>query len=75
MPQASAIIPGIADAEQIAIPANHLDIVKFASRENVGYEKVSGHLQMLVERATDAICARWEEQGRIQIGVKSLPVT
>lgn len=72
VPQASAIIPGIADAEQIAIPADHLDIVKFGSRENVGYEKVSGHLQILTERATDAIGARWEEQGRIQMGMKSV---
>lgn len=49
-------------------------MVKFASRENVGYEKVSGHLQILIEKATDAISARWEEQGRVQMGMKSVSV-
>lgn len=72
--QASAIVPGAADAESIAIPADHLNMVKFASREDAGYEKVSGHLQILVEEAPDAIDARWKEQGRIQMGMKSISV-
>ena len=75
MPHASAVVPGHADAEAVAIPANHLDMVKFASRENGGYEKVSGYLQILVEEAPDAIGARWEEQGRIQAGTKPMRVT
>ena len=68
VPQASATIPGIADAEPIAIPADHLNMVKFASREDGGYEKVSGHLQVLAQEAPGAIGARWTEQGRIQEG-------
>ena len=75
VPQVSAIVPGTVDVEPIAIPANHLDMVKFGSRENGGYEKVSGHLQILVEEAPDAIDARWKKQGRIQIGMKSIFVT
>lgn len=44
MPRPSAVVPGAAHAESIAIPADHLDMVKFASREDGGYEKVSEHL-------------------------------
>ncbi len=44
MPRSSAVVPGAADAESIAIPADHLNIVKFASREDRVYENVSEHL-------------------------------
>ncbi|SLM36237.1 P-loop containing nucleoside triphosphate hydrolase [Lasallia pustulata] len=41
-------------------------MVKFASRQNGGYEKVSGHLQLLAEEAPEAIGARWDEQDTIR---------
>jgi len=72
VPQASAIIPGIADAEPVAIPADHLNMVKFTSREDGGYEKVSGHLQLLAEEAPGAIAARWTEQDIIRKGTKAV---
>ncbi len=72
VPQASAIIPGIADAEPVAIPADHLNMVKFTSREDGGYEKVSGHLQLLAEEASGAIAARWTEQDIIRKGTKAV---
>ena len=53
MPQASAIVPGAADAESIAIPANHINMVKFASCEDEGFKKISGHVQLLAEEAPD----------------------
>lgn len=62
MPQASAIVPGAVDAEPIAMPANHVNMVKFASREDEGYRKVSGHLQLLAEEAPDIIRQRWREE-------------
>lgn len=68
MPKASAVVPGAADAESVAIPADHLNMVKFASREDEGYKKVSGHLQLLAEEAPNVIGMRWEEQNRIKIG-------
>lgn len=68
VPYASAIIPGIADAEPIAISADHLDMVKFLSREDGGYEKVSGHLKLLVEDAPDVVNACWAEQDRKREG-------
>lgn len=68
VPHASAIIPGIANAEPVAIPADHLNMVKFISRQDGGYEKVSGYLQLLAEEAPGAIDARWAEQDRIKQG-------
>ncbi|MCJ1271049.1 hypothetical protein MMC22_010948 [Lobaria immixta] len=67
VPQASAVVPGAADAEPVAIPANHLNMVKFTSREDGGYKKISGYLQVLAEDAPDVIGARWEEQARIRM--------
>ncbi len=72
MPQASAIVLDAADAESVVIPADHLNMIKFASRKNGGYEKVSRHLQLLTEEASDAIGARWKEQNRIRKGTKSI---
>ncbi|SLM34902.1 P-loop containing nucleoside triphosphate hydrolase [Lasallia pustulata] len=66
VPQASAFVPGATNAEPVAIAADHLNMVKFASRQNGGYEKVSGQLQLLAEEAPEAIGARWEEQDRIR---------
>lgn len=59
VPRASAVVPGAADAESIAIPANHINMVKFPSNEDGGYEKVSGHLWLLAKQAPDVIAARW----------------
>lgn len=43
-------------------------MVKFPSHEDGGYEKVSGHLWLLANKAPDAIAARWEELDRITKG-------
>lgn len=45
-------------------------MVKFTSREDGGYEKVSGHLQLLAEEAPDTINARWEERDRMKKGTE-----
>ena len=75
MPRPSAVVPGAADAESIAIAADHLNMVKFASREDGGYEKVSGHLYLLAEEAPDAISARWTEQEKIKNGTEATLVS
>lgn len=72
VPQASAIVPGAADAESIALPADHLNMVKFTSREEGGYEKVSGHLILLVQEAPSVIEVRWAEQGRMREGRETI---
>ena len=72
VPYASAIIPGVANAEPIAIPADHLNMVRFASREDGGYEKVSGHLKLLAHEAPGVVEARWAEQNRMKEGKKPI---
>ena len=69
MPRSLVIVPGAADAESIAIPADHLNMVKFTSREDGGYEKVSDHLWLLAKEAPDAvISARWAKEDKIKKG-------
>jgi hypothetical protein len=69
VPKASAVVPGAADAEPIVIHANHINMVKFASKEDNGYETVSGHLQIMVQGARDAISLKWEEEIRVNAGM------
>lgn len=47
-------------------------MVKFASGEDGGYEKVSGHLWLLVSEAPDAISIRWADQDKIKMGKDGL---
>ena len=68
VPKASAIVPGAADAEPICIHADHINMVKFASKDNGGYRTVSGHIQIIAESAGDAIGLRWGEEDRIEAG-------
>ena len=69
IPIASAIVPGAADAEPVAISANHLNIVKFLSRNDGGYQKVSEYLILMVEEAGETISARWEAEERVKKGM------
>ena len=74
MPKASAVVSGAADAEPVAIPANHINMVKFSSDKDEGYKKISGHLQLLAEDAPDAISTRWGEEDRIKKGIGPVPL-
>jgi hypothetical protein len=46
VPRASAVVPGAADTEPIVIHADHINMVKVASKEDNGYRTVSGHLRI-----------------------------
>lgn len=62
-------MPGATDAEPIAIHADHVDMVRFSSKENNGYRTVSGHLRIMAEDACNIIASRWEEEERITVGM------
>ena len=68
MPRASAVVPGAADVEPIAIHADHLTMVKFQSRDDGGYKTVSGQLQLMVRDAKARVSLRWEAERRTDIG-------
>ena len=50
-------------------------MVKFASCEDGGYKKVSGHLWLLARDAPDAISLRWAEQDKIEMGTEDSKLT
>lgn len=55
VPRASAVVSGAADAEPIVIHADHINMVKFASKEDNSYKTVSGHLQIMAQSASSVI--------------------
>ncbi|RGP79315.1 tetratricopeptide-like helical domain [Fusarium longipes] len=65
VPKASAVVPGHVDAEPIAIHADHKNMVKFLSKEDVGYVTVSEHVQIMMSDAEGIISSRWEAESRI----------
>ncbi|TGJ82981.1 hypothetical protein E0Z10_g5803 [Xylaria hypoxylon] len=66
VPKASAIVPGHADAEPIAINADHINMVRFPKNTDGGYTKVSETLQIMVMVARATIQSRWEEEVRVK---------
>jgi hypothetical protein len=68
VPRESAVVPGAADAEPIVIHADHINMVKFASKEDSGYRTVSGHLRVMTRNATEVIRSHWEEEERVNSG-------
>ncbi|KAL9082422.1 MAG: hypothetical protein Q9165_008899, partial [Trypethelium subeluteriae] len=65
VPRASAVVPGAPDPEPIGIHADHVNMIKFASREDHGYKTISRCLRMMVQDASDPITSRWEDEGRV----------
>jgi hypothetical protein len=61
-------VPGAADSEPIAIHADHIHMVKFASGLDDGYKTVSGHLRLMAGRAGDTIRQRWDTEGKLDSG-------
>ena len=61
-------MPGAADAEPIVIHADHINMVKFASKDDSSYKTVSGHLQIIAQSASSVIPSRWEEENRVNAG-------
>ncbi|KFZ13482.1 hypothetical protein V501_03683 [Pseudogymnoascus sp. VKM F-4519 (FW-2642)] len=78
VPIGSAMLPGVADAEAVAIMADHRNMVRFLSRDDNGYEKISGHLLLMMEDAAIKVDHRWEtddEQKRVVSGkVKKITI-
>jgi hypothetical protein len=62
------VVPGAADGEPIAIHADHINMVKFKSDSDSGYQTVSGHLRLMAARAGSSIGVRWDMEGRVDAG-------
>ena len=61
-------MPGHADAEPIVIHANHTSMVRYLSRQDVGYVTVCEHLQIMAKDATSSVQERWEAEARVVDG-------
>ncbi len=68
VPRASAVVPGQADAEPIAIHADHTGMVRYTSRGDSGYNVISEHLQIMASAAPEEIQRRWEAERRADGG-------
>jgi hypothetical protein len=64
VPKASAVVLGHADAEAIAIHADHTSMVRYPSKKDAGYVTVSEHLRLMATDATDSVKQRWEGERR-----------
>ncbi|KAK1768311.1 hypothetical protein QBC33DRAFT_370839 [Phialemonium atrogriseum] len=64
VPRQSAVVPGQANAEPIAIHADHTNMVRYTSKQDVGYDTISGHLQIMASDAPEQIRLRWEAKRR-----------
>lgn len=73
VPQSSAVVPGAVDAEPIAILANHLDMVKYPAANDNGFEKVAGHLQLMIPEAVAKVVDNWEREEMFIQSIMSLP--
>jgi hypothetical protein len=62
------VVPGAADSEPIAIHADHINMVKFESKSDSGYQTVSGHLRVMAVRAGNTIGGRWDTEGKVDAG-------
>ncbi|KAK8073318.1 hypothetical protein PG994_004217 [Apiospora phragmitis] len=64
IPRASAVMPGQADAELIVIHTDHSHMVKFVSKDDPGYQAVSGDMQIMMRNVIASIQSRWEAETR-----------
>ncbi|KAI1511912.1 Tetratricopeptide repeat-containing domain protein [Pyrenophora tritici-repentis] len=74
VPRASAVVPGAADGEPIAIHADHIHMVKFESKTDPGYRTVSGHLRVMAARAGTSIGGRCDTEAKVNVVHSNEPV-
>jgi hypothetical protein len=72
VPKASAVLPGLADVEAIALHKDHSNLVKFGSQDDEGYKKLSGHVFLMAENAAPHIRTRWGSTVRSEYSRLSL---
>jgi hypothetical protein len=68
VPKSSAVVPGQVNAEPIAIIDNHLNMVKFSSNKKNEFQRVAGHLKLMVDKAPIKVQENWLTETSIQAG-------
>jgi hypothetical protein len=69
VPRPSAVVPGCRDAEEMAIMADHRNMVKFSSSDNEEFRKISDTLILMVRDSAGKIAANWKNQALLEKGM------
>ncbi len=64
MPRTSAVVQGQRDAEPILMHTNHVNMVKYTSRQDQGFITISEHLQIMADAAVEKIRQQWAAERR-----------
>lgn len=62
VPQAAAVVLGTTNAETFAIHRDHQTLVKYKSRNDAGFKKVSLCILLMVEEAPAKAIGNWERR-------------
>lgn len=60
VPQISAVLPGAANVEPIAMSKNHLTMTKFQSGADSDLQSVSDHIAFMTEDAPSKVARVWD---------------
>jgi hypothetical protein len=65
VPKYSAVIPGISNSEEIALAADHRNMVKYRSSEDENFRKVARRIAWMMN-ALDKVDKNWKTWERIK---------
>lgn len=66
VPKASAVVPGVLDAEAIEIRKSHVAMVKFQKASEDDFQTVVGHIDLMCEKAEEKITGNWAHWDEIK---------
>jgi hypothetical protein len=66
VPKASAVVPGMRDAESVEIRKDHTTLVKFRNSSDDDFQTVIGHLSLMCENAEEKVAQSWKHREEIK---------
>jgi hypothetical protein len=60
VPKASAVVPGMRDAESVEIRKDHTSLTKFRDSSDNDFQTVVGHLSLMCDSAGEKVAQSWE---------------
>jgi len=64
--KASAVVPGMRDAESVEIRKDHTNLVKFQNSSDGDFQTIVGHLSLMCESAQEKVVQNWEHWEEIK---------
>jgi hypothetical protein len=61
VPATSAVVPAV-DAIAIALPKDHIDIVKYSSVDDLAFQTVLHHISFMIQDAIPKVTHNWERE-------------